>query len=61
MKELTVTIFANGIQTDRLTDEQRKNLSQKMSEAMSIYYSNHAAGRKKTEKDEKSKKQVEKG
>lgn len=53
MKELTVTIFANGIQTDRLTETQCKNLSERLSETVSNYYGTHAAGRKKTEKDEK--------
>lgn len=53
MKELTVTLYVNGIPTDKLTDEQCKRMSQKMSETMSIYYGTHAAGSKKTERDEK--------
>lgn len=56
MKELTVTLYVNGIPTDKLTDEQCKRMSQKMSETMSNYYGTHAAGSKKTEKDEKNEK-----
>ena len=40
-KPLTVTLHINGKQVDTLTDEQREKMAQKLSEAMSIYYSNH--------------------
>ena len=56
MKELTVTIYAGEKQTDKLTNEQCKYLSQKTSEAMSNYYGTHAAGNKKTEKEKENEK-----
>ena len=40
-KELTVTLHINGKQVDTLTEEQREKIAQKLSEAMSLYYSNH--------------------
>ena len=38
---LTVTLHINGKQVDTLTDEQREVMAQRLSEAMSRYYSNH--------------------
>lgn len=43
MKEtkLTVTFHIGGKQVDKLTDEQKERMAQRLSEAMSLYYSNH--------------------
>lgn len=43
MKEtkLTVTIHIGGKQVDKLTEEQKERMAQRLSEAMSLYYSNH--------------------
>jgi hypothetical protein len=40
MKEtkLTVTIHIGGKQVDRLTDEQKERMAQRLSDAMSLYY-----------------------
>lgn len=38
---LTVTLHINGKQVDTLTDEQCEKIAQRLSEAMSLYYSNH--------------------
>lgn len=40
-KELTVTLHIGGKQVETLTPEQREKMAQKLSEAMSRYYSNH--------------------
>lgn len=40
-KPLTFTIFVGGKQVDKLTEEQSERLAQKLSEAMSIYYTAH--------------------
>ena len=40
-KPLTVTLHIGGKQIETLTDEQREKMAQKLSEAMSLYYSNH--------------------
>ena len=37
-KPLTVTIFVGGKQVDKLTEEQKERMAQKLSEAMSISY-----------------------
>lgn len=56
MKELTVTIYANGVPADKLTGEQCENLSKKMSETMSNYYGTHAAGNKKRKEEKENEK-----
>ena len=40
-KELTVTIHIGGKQVETLTEEQREMVAQRLSEAMSRYYSAH--------------------
>lgn len=37
-KPLTVTIFVGGKQVDKLTEEQKERMAQKLSEVMSISY-----------------------
>ena len=37
-KQLTVTIFVGGKQVDKLTEEQKERMAQRLSEAMSISY-----------------------
>lgn len=39
--KLTVTLHIGGKQVDTLTEEQRERMAQKMSEAMSLYYTAH--------------------
>ena len=40
-KPLTVTFYMGGKRIDKFTDEQREKMSQKLSEAMSLYYTAH--------------------
>ena len=40
-KPLTVTLHIGGKQVESLTDEQAEKMAQRLSEAMSLYYSNH--------------------
>ena len=40
-KPLTVTLYVGGKQVDKLTPEQCEKMSQRLSEAMSRYYSLH--------------------
>lgn len=40
-KKLTVTLHIGGKQVDRLTEEQCQRLTDRLSEAMSRYYSAH--------------------
>lgn len=40
-KPLTVTLFIGGKQIDELTEEQCDRISERMSEAMSTYYTAH--------------------
>ena len=40
-KLLTTTFHVNGKQVEKLTEEQCEKIAQRLSEAMSIYYSNH--------------------
>ena len=40
-KPLTVTLHIGGKQVDTLTDEQRERMAQRLSDAMSIYYTAH--------------------
>lgn len=40
-KPLTVTLHIGGKQVETLTEEQRERLAQKLSEAMSDYYTAH--------------------
>ena len=39
--KLTVTLHIGGKQVDRLTPEQSERMAQRLSEAMSIYYTAH--------------------
>jgi hypothetical protein len=41
MKPITVTLYVGGKQVDTLTEEQRERVAQRMSEAMSLYYTAH--------------------
>lgn len=40
-KPLTVTFYMGGKQIDKLTTEQCKKMSQRLTEAMSLYYTAH--------------------
>lgn len=40
-KPLTTTIYIGGKQVDKLTEEQCERMAQKLSEAMSLYYTAH--------------------
>ena len=40
-KELTVTLHIGGKQVETLTEEQRDRLAERMSEAVSLYYTAH--------------------
>jgi hypothetical protein len=40
-KPLTVTLHIGGKQVDTLTEEQRERMAQRLSEAMSTYYTAH--------------------
>ena len=40
-KELTFTFYVGGKQVDKLAEEQLERMAQRLSEAMSLYYSNH--------------------
>ena len=40
-KPLSVTLHIGGKQVDTLTQEQRERMAQRLSEAMSIYYTAH--------------------
>lgn len=40
-RELTFTLHIGGRQVDTLTEEQREKMAQRLSEAMSIYYTAH--------------------
>ena len=40
-RELTFTLHIGGKQVDTLTEEQREKMAQRLSEAMSIYYTAH--------------------
>lgn len=40
-KPLTATIHIGGKQVDTLTEEQLERMSQRLTEAMSIYYTSH--------------------
>lgn len=40
-KLLTCTFFVGGKQVETLTEEQRERMAQRLSEAMSIYYTAH--------------------
>lgn len=39
--KLTVTLHIGGKQIDKLTPEQSERMAQRLSESMSLYYSNH--------------------
>ncbi len=40
-KEITVTLYCNGVQVETLTPEQRKVLMDRLSKTMSEYYYHH--------------------
>ena len=40
-KALTGTIYIGGKQVDELTEEQLEKMAQRLTEAMSIYYTSH--------------------
>lgn len=40
-KPLTATIHIGGKQVDKLTEEQLERMAQRLTEAMSIYYTAH--------------------
>lgn len=40
-KPLTFTLHIGGKQVDTLTDEQRERMAQRLTEAMSLYYTSH--------------------
>ena len=40
-KPLTCTFYIGGKQVTELTEEQKEKMAQRLSESMSIYYSNH--------------------
>lgn len=40
-KPLTVTLYIGGKQVERLTPEQSERIAQRLSEATSLYYTNH--------------------
>lgn len=40
-KSLTYTLHIGSKQVDTLTDEQRERMAQRLSEAMSLYYTAH--------------------
>ena len=46
-KKLTVTLHIGGKQVDTLTPEQRDRMAQRLSEAMSLYYTAHLEEYKK--------------
>lgn len=39
--KLTVTLHVGGKQIDKLTEEQKERMAKRLSEAMSLYYTNH--------------------
>ncbi len=39
--KLTFTLHIGGKQVDKLTEEQLEKMAQRLSETMSLYYSNH--------------------
>jgi hypothetical protein len=49
-KPLTTTIYIGGKQVDELTEEQCERMAQKLSEAMSLYYTAHLDEFKKIKK-----------
>ena len=40
-KALTVTLHIGGKQVETLTEEQKERMSQRLSDVMSLYYTNH--------------------
>ena len=54
-KPLTVTLHIGGKQVDTLTDEQRERMAQRLSKAMSLYYTTHLDEFKKIKDTEKKK------
>ncbi len=49
-KPLTVTLHIGGKQVETLTDEQREKMAQRLSEAMSLYYTSKAEEFRKIKK-----------
>lgn len=48
--KLTVTLHIGGKQVDTLTPEQRERMAQRLSEAMSLYYTAHPEEYQKLQK-----------
>ena len=40
-QKLTYTIYVGGVQVDKLTPEHKQKMGQRLSEAMSLYYTAH--------------------
>ena len=40
-KPLSVTLYMGGKKIDKFTEEQKEKMAQKLSEAMSLYYTAH--------------------
>lgn len=51
--KLTVTLHIGGKQVDTLTDEQRGRMAERLSDAMSAYYSSHLDEFKNISEEEK--------
>ena len=51
--KLTVTLHIGGKQVETLTDEQRERVAQRMSEAVSLYYTAHPEEYQKMKGSEK--------
>lgn len=49
-KALTGTIYIGGKQVDKLTEEQCERMAERLSEAMSLYYTAHIDEFKKIKK-----------
>ena len=40
-QKLTYTFYVGGVQVEKLTPEQTKRMADRLSETMSLYFSNH--------------------
>lgn len=40
-QKLTYTLYVGGVQVDKLTPEQKQKMGERLSEAMSLYYTQH--------------------
>ena len=52
-KKLTVTLHIGGKQIDSLTPEQSERMAQRLSDAMSLYYTAHPEEHLKPKKERK--------